>query len=318
MGHDVIDENQSLFSNTEVQMPVTDLDGAEEVLTEYVVTRWYRAPELLCETSYYGKPVDIWGLGCTFAELLRKKPFFCGSSPMHQLEIILSILGCPSNFQTFKYCKSEIARSTFGLFQEKITRPFHLHFPPKTSLLAIDLLKRMLAIDPNERITAEEALKHPYLKNFIDHEKVEPKCERLFDFSFENELKTTSSIDTHSPLHFLHDPMIRRAEQELSDKLRRAMWDEVTLFRPPPTFKQQQQQQQQQQQEESKECSTSNIYILSNDSPPSTSENLIPATNPYTNKHLLSSTFPLYPADTTGDSNEKNQRETSGNQNDVI
>ena len=49
-------------------------------LTEYVVTRWYRAPELLCDSCYYGKTVDIWSIGCIFAEMLGRKPFFqvCG------------------------------------------------------------------------------------------------------------------------------------------------------------------------------------------------------------------------------------------------
>ena len=56
----------------------------EDTLTQYVVTRWYRAPELLCESPYYGKPVDIWSVGCIFSELLAQEPFFRGENPQHQ------------------------------------------------------------------------------------------------------------------------------------------------------------------------------------------------------------------------------------------
>ncbi len=63
-------------------------------LTEYVVTRWYRAPELLC-LAPYGKAVDMWSVGCIFAELLTQSVFFRGENPAHQLELIISKLGCP-------------------------------------------------------------------------------------------------------------------------------------------------------------------------------------------------------------------------------
>jgi serine/threonine protein kinase len=55
--------------------------------------RWYRAPELLCESPHYGKGVDIWSIGCIFAELLIHDAFFRGDNPQHQLEVIVSKLG---------------------------------------------------------------------------------------------------------------------------------------------------------------------------------------------------------------------------------
>ena len=60
----------------------------QDNLTEYVVTRWYRPPELLCDSPNYGKPVDVWSVGCIFAEVIVHEPFFRGNDPQHQLEII--------------------------------------------------------------------------------------------------------------------------------------------------------------------------------------------------------------------------------------
>jgi serine/threonine protein kinase len=61
---------------------------------KHVLYRWYRAPELLCESPHYGKGVDIWSIGCIFAELLIHDAFFRGDNPQHQLEVIVSKLGC--------------------------------------------------------------------------------------------------------------------------------------------------------------------------------------------------------------------------------
>ena len=70
---------------------------ADETLTEYVVTRWYRAPELLTESQYYGPPVDLWSVGCILAEILLRRPLFQGKDYMHQLEEIIGVLGTPSD-----------------------------------------------------------------------------------------------------------------------------------------------------------------------------------------------------------------------------
>merc|ERR1711943_75953 len=67
-----------------------------EDLTEYVVTRWYRAPELLAECQNYGKTVDVWALGCIFAEMLCRKPFFQGRDARNQLHVICRVIGTPT------------------------------------------------------------------------------------------------------------------------------------------------------------------------------------------------------------------------------
>lgn len=67
------------------------------MMTEYVVTRWYRAPELLLSCDHYSAAIDVWAVGCILAELLRRKPYFPGKDYMDQLTIIIMQLGMPSN-----------------------------------------------------------------------------------------------------------------------------------------------------------------------------------------------------------------------------
>lgn len=79
------------------------------MMTEYVVTRWYRAPELLCENSTYGWEVDIWSLGCIFAELLGRQPLLQGKSPMNQLKLVIRLLG-PQRGESLNCIQKQSAR----------------------------------------------------------------------------------------------------------------------------------------------------------------------------------------------------------------
>ncbi len=154
-----------------------------DLLTGYVVTRWYRAPELLLDCANYGKPVDVWSVGCIFAELILHEPFFRGDNPQHQLEIILSKLGCPPR-EKLSFITHRDALNSLLRFEGRRPVPFHAHFPPNTNPVGLDLLLKMLTFNPDDRITVEEALAHPYLKDFHGHMS-EPVARSLFDFHFE-------------------------------------------------------------------------------------------------------------------------------------
>ncbi|KAF5549532.1 mitogen-activated kinase [Fusarium mexicanum] len=119
-------------------------------MTEYVVTRWYRAPELMWTPGRYTDAIDIWSLGCIFAEMLSGTPIFPGKHFLNQLSTIFDILGSP----TAEFC---------GSIRSPQARNYML-----SSSQAIDLLRKMLTLDPSKRITAEEALKHPYLGLYYD------------------------------------------------------------------------------------------------------------------------------------------------------
>lgn len=74
----------------------TKENGVEPVLTEYVATRWYRAPEILLGSTKYSKAVDMWSVGCILGELITGKSLFPGTSTLNQIERILELTGKPS------------------------------------------------------------------------------------------------------------------------------------------------------------------------------------------------------------------------------
>lgn len=156
-------------------------------MTDYVVTRWYRAPELLCETDAYGPSVDVWSAGCIFAELLGRRALFRGSSSREQLEVIMQRLGVRSESALREVRGMPVARALEVLrcsgSSTSESTPLAARFPG-ASPLALDLLSRMLQFDPARRITVQEALEHPYLTE-MHADSREPVCGVTFDSAFE-------------------------------------------------------------------------------------------------------------------------------------
>lgn len=148
--------------------------------TPYVATRWYRAPELLLMWETATKAIDVWSVGCIFAELFGRKALFPGKNYLHQLDLILDVLGTPSENQ-IKGC--EKAKTYLKGLPHRQQRNLRSLFPT-ASPQALDLLSKMLKFDPTERITVDEALEHPYLESLHDVDD-EPSAE-VFDFTFEN------------------------------------------------------------------------------------------------------------------------------------
>ena len=133
------------------------------VLTDYVATRWYRAPEILLGSTDYSYGVDMWAVGCILGEMLTGKPIFPGASTINQLELIISVTGNAEilkNVSPFSQKMIEQIRSP-GNSEDKWGRTF-----PTASPDAMDLLKSLLLLDPNGRITAAAALKHNYVQQF--------------------------------------------------------------------------------------------------------------------------------------------------------
>ncbi|KAL2552839.1 Mitogen-activated protein kinase 7 [Forsythia ovata] len=165
----------NLLVNANCELKICDFGLARtskdkgQFMTEYVVTRWYRAPELLLSCDNYGTSIDIWSVGCIFAEILGRKPIFPGTDCLSQLKLIISVLGGQPE-EDIKFIDNAKAKRFIRSFNFCRGTPFSILYP-QADPLAIDLLQRMLIFDPSKRIAVTEALHHPYISGLYD-----PSC----------------------------------------------------------------------------------------------------------------------------------------------
>ncbi|XP_039001939.1 mitogen-activated protein kinase 16-like isoform X2 [Hibiscus syriacus] len=167
--------------------------------TDYVATRWYRAPEL-CGSffSKYTPAIDIWSIGCIFAELLTGKPLFPGKNVVHQLDLMTDLLGTPSA-EAIARVRNEKARRYLSSMRKKKPIPLSQKFP-NADPLAVRLLERMLAFEPKDRPTAEEALADPYFKGLAKVER-EPSAQPVTKMEFEFERRRITKEDVRELIY---------------------------------------------------------------------------------------------------------------------
>lgn len=164
-----------------VAAPTDDEEG-NSVMTEYVATRWYRAPEVILAWNHYSKAIDVWSVGCILAELLLGRPLFPGTDYVNQIDCIANLIGTPS-YEHLMSIPNEDARRYVQSLGYKPPMAWN-QILPGIEADAIDLLSRMLTWDAAARITVEEALSHPFVAAHHSPED-EPYCPP-FDFEFEN------------------------------------------------------------------------------------------------------------------------------------
>ncbi|XP_071837180.1 extracellular signal-regulated kinase 2-like isoform X2 [Apostichopus japonicus] len=159
-------------SITQLQTALSETDPA---LTEYVATRWYRAPEILLASKRYTKGVDMWSLGCILAEMIKGKPLFPGTSTFNQLERIMSVIDQPS-IEDVEAIQSDYGSSV--LDKAKVRHRQSLEdLLPNAPKDALDLIRKLLHFNPEKRPTASQALRHPYVSRFRN-----AADERLLDY----------------------------------------------------------------------------------------------------------------------------------------
>ncbi|KAH7352521.1 hypothetical protein KP509_19G049800 [Ceratopteris richardii] len=188
----------NLFINANCDLKIGDFGLARtsfssevDFMTEYVVTRWYRAPELLLNAAEYTAAIDVWSVGCIFMELFIHEPLFPGRDYMHQLRTIAKLIGVP-NESNMDFVKGDNAKRflrELPKYEKQSLREKYPMVPPE----AMDLVEKMLEFNPARRITVEDALAHPYLASFHD-ESDEPVCPEPFTFNVDEQRLTEGKI----------------------------------------------------------------------------------------------------------------------------
>lgn len=207
----------------------SDEDGHDELmLTEYVVTRYYRAPEVVLTASKYTYAVDMWSTGCILGEMLTRRPIFEGKDSLDQVKKIIGVLGCqahedlawiPASSSAQKFvqmCNKSVPPTDQGLLNLTKRRS-----GPPTNPLAVDMLVQMLRFDPSRRVGVEDALEHRFLKQFVPAEDAEVASARntpSMDWTFDASLCFDRTSGRPKPFQV---DEFRRTFVEAREELRR-------------------------------------------------------------------------------------------------
>jgi len=167
-------------------------------LTEYVVTRWYRAPELLVENQTYSTAIDVWAVGCIFAEMLGRKALFPGTDYLDQLRRIIDVLGSPSD-DDLAFMTNQQAVAFLRALPKRSGKKWQEIFPD-ISPQASELLSMMLTFNPADRCSMEDALMSRYLAPLRLGRPLPPLDTHVFDTSYE-------AVDGDELRERIHDEM---------------------------------------------------------------------------------------------------------------
>lgn len=216
---------KNILANSDCKLKICDFGLARPAFndmpttifwTDYVATRWYRAPEL-CGSFFakYSPAIDIWSIGCIFAEVLLGKPLFPGRNVVHQLELITDLLGTPP-MEVISKVRNEKARRFLSNMRKKPPVDLQQHFP-RADPAALALLRRMLAFDPTERPTAEEALADPYFAGLHSPQR-EPSAQPISKLAFEFERR---KLGVEEVRDLIYQEVLEYHPQVLADYLQR-------------------------------------------------------------------------------------------------
>ncbi|KAI6214397.1 Stress-activated protein kinase JNK [Aphelenchoides besseyi] len=187
----------NIVVNFQCQLKILDFGlarnaGETAMMTPYVVTRYYRAPEVILGIGY-SQNVDVWSIGCIFAELIRGRVLFPGTDHIDQWTKIVEIVGTPGREFTSRL------QNTVRTYVENRPRfeprPWGTLFPDTAFPEAVDrlsaqtareLISRMLVIDPNNRISVTDALHHPYVHLWYDAAEVDAPPSGRYDSAVES------------------------------------------------------------------------------------------------------------------------------------
>ncbi|XP_014238289.1 extracellular signal-regulated kinase 2 isoform X2 [Trichogramma pretiosum] len=187
--------------------------GSDPTLTDYVATRWYRAPEILIASKRYTKGIDMWSLGCILGEMLLGKPLFPGSSTINQVERIMATLPTPTEEDLLS-----ISAGYGTSLLEKTPATPHKSLNdllPGISNKALDLISNLIVFNPNQRLTAIEALEHPYVASFHVKENEPEKGSSVIPF-----LRDDVQLSVEEYRNKLYSMMDQKSRRHKSSKSR--------------------------------------------------------------------------------------------------
>lgn len=195
-------------------------------LTEYVATRWYRAPEIMLNSKCYNKSIDLWSVGCIFAEMFTKRALFPGKNYLEQLTLILNILGMPPEDE-LNFIRNDKARNYVKSVKASRKVPWTTVFnntTPTPNNDALDLIEKLLKFNPDNRMDVEQALQHPFVSQYHDPND-EPVAVEPFSFSH---LQRVDETDDRSVLrtvlnealsNFLERPPVLPEDFDVEDTM---------------------------------------------------------------------------------------------------
>ena len=143
---------------------VAEVGNSKRLLTDYVATRWYRSPEVLVGSTQYSQAIDMWAVGCVVGEMISTSPIFQGANTMNQIGKIFELHGAPTK-EDIEALKAPNAKTMIESISFSSQRSL-ADICSGASLEALDFMHQTLQISPLKRCTAEEGLKHPYVKDF--------------------------------------------------------------------------------------------------------------------------------------------------------
>ena len=166
--------------------------GINAPMTEHVVTRWYRSPELmLCPDGFYDYSVDIWSAGCILGEMLARKPLFPGKNFVHQLSLIFDVIGMPAKADVV-HIKNTQAKKFLASQKDKPKVDFCLIYPAASSA-AHSLLESILSFIPERRLSIDKCLAHAFITEMNYPTPIYPPISADFEFSYERKTGLTTS-----------------------------------------------------------------------------------------------------------------------------
>lgn len=182
----------------------------DNTLTDYVVTRWYRAPEVVLLASEYTKSIDVWSVGCILCELIGRKPIFTGKDHLDQIKKILNVIGTPTEADLLWLPGKSPARAFIKKVPVSTKQDWKIIYP-KASDNAVQAIDRMLTFDPTKRADVQECLTLQYFAT-LHMEDDEPVADTPVDWAFDKFTPTKRLLQNYiySECAKFHPDILRR------------------------------------------------------------------------------------------------------------